>query len=189
MSFSCCCEFGKEGTRKSFILLSWLCTLDRELEAWHGKNSYFLLVCCRLSHISTAVSGENGVFQPFAVPSSSLETTGGNMCFPLLFTIFSWGSVTEHRLIREKETSLLTCTSHVYLGFPGSIDGKESACNAGDLSSIHGSERSPGEGNGNPLQYSCLKNSMDSPCGHKELEMTEWVTLSLSHAYLWEMKG
>ena len=95
------------------------------------------------------------------------------MCFPLLFTIFSWGSVTEHRLIREKETSLLQCTSHVYLGFPGSIDGKESACNAGDLGSIHGSERSPGEGNGNPLQYSCLKNSMDSPCGHKELEMTE----------------
>ena len=40
-------------------------------------------------------------------------------------------------------------------------DGKESACNAGDLGSIPGSERSPGEGNGNPLQYSCLENPMD----------------------------
>ena len=40
-------------------------------------------------------------------------------------------------------------------------DGKESACNAGDLGSIYGSERSPGEGNGNPLQYSCLENPMD----------------------------
>ena len=46
-------------------------------------------------------------------------------------------------------------------GFPGGSDGKESACNAGDPASIPGSERSPGEGNGNPLQYSCLKNSMD----------------------------
>ena len=47
--------------------------------------------------------------------------------------------------------------------FPGSSDGKESACNAGDLGSFSGSGRSPGEGNGNPLQYSCLENSMDIP--------------------------
>ena len=47
------------------------------------------------------------------------------------------------------------------LGFPGSSDDKESACNAGDPGSIPGSGRSPGEGNGNPLQYSCLENSMD----------------------------
>ena len=40
-------------------------------------------------------------------------------------------------------------------------DGKVSACNAGDPGLIPGSERSPGEGNGNPLQYSCLENSMD----------------------------
>ena len=41
------------------------------------------------------------------------------------------------------------------------LDGKESACNAGDLGLIPGSERSPGEGNSNPLQYSCLENPMD----------------------------
>ena len=46
-------------------------------------------------------------------------------------------------------------------GFPGGSDGKESAGNAGDLGSIPGSGRSPGEGNGNSLQYSCLENSMD----------------------------
>ena len=45
--------------------------------------------------------------------------------------------------------------------FPGSSHGKESACNAGELSSIPGSGRSPGEGNGHPLQYSCLENPMD----------------------------
>ena len=46
-------------------------------------------------------------------------------------------------------------------GFPCSSVGKESTCNAGDLGSIPGSGRSPEEGNGNPLQYPCLENSMD----------------------------
>ena len=48
-----------------------------------------------------------------------------------------------------------------FLGFPGGWDGKESACSAGGLGSIPGSGRSPGEGNSNPLQYSCLENPMD----------------------------
>ena len=46
-------------------------------------------------------------------------------------------------------------------GFPCGSVGKESACNARDLGSIPGSGRSPGEGNGNPLQYPCLENPMD----------------------------
>ena len=45
--------------------------------------------------------------------------------------------------------------------FPGGSDSKESACNAGDSGSILGLGRSAGEGNGNPLQYSCLENPMD----------------------------
>ena len=45
--------------------------------------------------------------------------------------------------------------------FPGGSEGKASACNAGDLDLIPGLGRSPGEGNGNPLEYSCLENSMD----------------------------
>ena len=45
--------------------------------------------------------------------------------------------------------------------FPGGSDGKESSCSAGDLSSIPGLGRSPGGGNGNPLQYSCLENPKD----------------------------
>ena len=44
---------------------------------------------------------------------------------------------------------------------PGDSDGKESACNAGDLGSVPGSRKSPGVGNGNPPQYSCLGNPMD----------------------------
>ena len=47
------------------------------------------------------------------------------------------------------------------MGFPGGSDSKESACSAGDLGLIPGLGRSPGEGNGNPLQYCCLGNPMD----------------------------
>ena len=49
----------------------------------------------------------------------------------------------------------------VFKGFPGGAEVKASACNAGDLGSITGSGRSPGEGNGNPPQYSCLENPVD----------------------------
>ena len=47
------------------------------------------------------------------------------------------------------------------MGFPGDSDSKESACNVGDLGLIPGLGGSPGEGNGNPLQYSCLENPID----------------------------
>ena len=50
-------------------------------------------------------------------------------------------------------------------GFPGGSDGKESACNMGDLGLIPGLGRFPGEGNANPLQYSCLENPMDEEPG------------------------
>ena len=49
----------------------------------------------------------------------------------------------------------------MYMGFPDGSDSKESACIAGDPGSVPGLGRSPGEGNGNPLQYSCLENFMD----------------------------
>ena len=49
---------------------------------------------------------------------------------------------------------------HIVRGFPGGSDSKESACNIGDAGSISELGRSPGEGNGNPLQYPCLENHM-----------------------------
>ena len=49
----------------------------------------------------------------------------------------------------------------IVLGFAGGSDGKESACNAGDPSSVPGLGRSPGKGRGNPLQYSCLENLIE----------------------------
>ena len=79
----------------------------------------------------------------------------------------------EHRGFGGGETTLWdtvtgdTCrdlfvqTHRIHKGFPGGSDGEESACHAGDPDSIPGLGRSPGEGNGNPLQYSRLENSMD----------------------------
>ena len=57
--------------------------------------------------------------------------------------------------------ALMLSVFYFYLDFPGGSDGKASAYNVGDLGSIPGSGRSPGEGNGNPLQDSCLENPMD----------------------------
>ena len=51
--------------------------------------------------------------------------------------------------------------SHLEMGLPWWLSGKESAYNSGDPGLSPGLGKSPGEGNGNPLQYSCLKNSMD----------------------------
>ena len=71
-----------------------------------------------------------------------------------------------------------------YLGLPWCSDGRESACNSGDLDSISGWERSPGGGHGNPLQYSCLESPMDRRAwwatvhgGHKESDTTEHILL------------
>ena len=68
----------------------------------------------------------------------------------------------------------------------GGSDSKESACNAGDPGSIPGSGRSPGVGNGNPLQYSCLENSMDrgdwwATWSCRESDTTEWITYTLNN--------
>ena len=77
------------------------------------------------------------------------------------------------------------------MGFPGGSDDKESACIVRDLGSIPGSGASPGEGNGNPLQHSCLENPMDkrslagySPWGHKELHITEQLRIAQHRASL-----
>ena len=74
--------------------------------------------------------------------------------------------------------------------FPGSSDSKASVYNAGDLGSIPGSGRIPGEVNGNPLQYSCLENPMDGgawcPWGRKESDTTEQLHFTYP-IYTWEI--
>ena len=80
------------------------------------------------------------------------------------------------------------------MGVPWWLSGKESACNAGDLGLIPGSERSPGGGHGNPLQYSCWENPMDSGAWwatvHEvaESDMTEVTEHACMHEILWKAK-
>ena len=81
--------------------------------------------------------------------------------------------VRVHPKLPNYPTPSLPPVDYQLSSFPGGSDGKESACHAGDPGLIPGSERSPGEENGNPLQYSCLENPMDRPWGRKELDTTE----------------
>ena len=102
----------------------------------------------------------------------------------ILFNKLWWNVLSPNylRLFRE------------WWGFPDDSDGKESAFSAGDVGSIPGSGRSPGEGNSYPLQYSCLENSMGRGAwqatvhGVAESDMNEWLTLSVHFrewAQLW----
>ena len=79
--------------------------------------------------------------------------------------ILEWvASSYSRKSFRPRDQTHLSCISRgslYILGFARGLDGKESACNAGDLGLIPGLGRSPGEGNGNPLQYSCLENPLD----------------------------
>ena len=85
----------------------------------------------------------------------------------LAAVIFYWLVITlmTHSLwgFKGKRTKIRATTEgwQGVRGFPGGSEVKASASNVGDLGSIPGSGRSPGEGNGNPLQYSCLENPMD----------------------------
>jgi len=94
---------------------------------------------------------------------------------------------------KELDTTEWLNWTWLTLVFSGDLDGKESACCAGDLSLIPGSGKSAGEGNDNPFQYPCLENSMaretwqapPSMCAHKKLDTTEWLTqfTYLAHLY------
>ena len=72
--------------------------------------------------------------------------------------------------------------SHCSLNFTDGSDGKQYVCNVGDLGSISESGRSPGKGNDNPLQYSCLENSMDRETwvlvGYRPQVAKNWTQLS-----------
>ena len=73
-----------------------------------------------------------------------------------LYNIMLVSAVQQHESVL-----IIFIYPHLALSFPGGLEGKASACNVGDPGSIPESGRSPGKGNGNPLQYSCLENPMD----------------------------
>ena len=127
-------------------------------------------------HSSKASVLQNSAF--FMVQLSLLYMTTGKTIALIIWTFVS------------KVMSLLFNTlSRFVIDFSGGSDGKEPACNADDLGLIPGSGRSLGEGNGNPLQYSYLENSMDkgawqsTPHGIAELDTTERDTHTHTHTH------
>ena len=111
----------------------------------------------------------------------------GKECLPVKETQETWFQSlvreTPHTMEHQAPVpQLLSLCSRAWL--PCGSDCKESACNVADPASIPGSGRSPVQGNGNPLQYSCLENPMDreawwaSPWGCNELDRTDTLTFT-----------
>ena len=108
-----------------------------------------------------------------------------------LYTSISGANILDHKFFPCAQITFITSQmfSLVMFSFPfrwclgvrfkyskfGGSKVKASACNAGDLDSIPGSGRSPGKGNGNPLQYSCLENSMDRMAWAAKSIVSKWV--------------
>ena len=120
-------------------------------------------------HLSSRNS-ENSAFISFYLHLEKVSFFLSTLLFPSIYT-------------REATYGLgLGWLSH--LGFPSGSDGKESACNARDLISVPGLGVSPGEGNGNPLQHLVCRIPWTEelvgykPRGFKELDITEWLTLT-----------
>ena len=90
---------------------------------------------------------------------SVLSRRDGSGVKQFVFTVWTFE---QYRPPHSYMRHILSLIGAIYLGFPGDSDGKESACNARVLSMIPGSERSSGEWNGHPLQYSCLESERES---------------------------
>ena len=153
------------------LLVDWASTLQDTTLSWHWlplplrfpRSPAWSL--CRASHLqSSRVLGVPHVPRPSPSPTASRPQASSPQA---LFRVWMKSTVTHHILVLPggfPDPSLTTPLCHHQLpnlGFPGGLNGKESAYNAGDSGSIPGSGRSPGERNGNPLQFSCLENSMD----------------------------
>ena len=95
------------------------------------------------------------------ITPTSLQGRVLNNCSLIARLVKKSPEMRETGLLQEDPLGRDSLPSPVFLGFPGGSAGKEPACNAGDVGSIPGLGRSPGEGKGYPLQYSGLENSMD----------------------------
>ena len=115
------------------------------------------------------------------LPSSEISSPGSFSCLLIHMHIF----------VQVALHNIYFSTNYFFLGFPGGSAGKESTCSAGDLGSIPGLGRSPGEGNCYSLQYSGLENSMDlySPWGLRVRH--DWVifTHSLTNSFFLIISG
>ena len=130
----------------------------------------FIFLNCLYTHVMSSVLGDFLTFFAF------FAGEGG---FPLFYCPSWFWKLQFLHFHRTHGLWLLLCTFQD-MGFPGGLEGKASACNAGDPGLIPGLGRSPREGNGNLLQYSCLENPMDGEAWSATVyEVTKsWTRLS-----------
>ena len=124
---------------------TWVWSLGWEDALEKGKATHSIILAWRI---------------PWTVESMGLQRVGHD------WATFTSLQSPNHQKIRNFPCHLLVRVRKIFLllgmlWFPGGSEVKESACNSGDLGSIPGWGRSPGEGNGKPLQYSCMENPMD----------------------------
>ena len=141
----------------------------RLLHPWDspGKNPrvgcHFLLQCMKVKSESEVAQSSPTLHDPMdCSPSDSVQGI-------FQARVLEWGAIAFSDFhVKTMETGSCYLFSSCpgwdrgWLGFCGGSAGKESACSAGDLGLIPGLGRSPGEGNGNPLQFLCLENPMDT---------------------------
>ena len=108
-------------------------------------------------------------------------TQGLEMVFNFHVIVYAFPSKVAVMAQSTVSTNDLYVVYKYCMGFPGGSDGKETAYNVGDLGSIPESGRSPGEGNGNLPQYSCLENSMDRGAGQTIVHGVAKSLTQLSH--------
>ena len=158
-------RLGKQGYQKGneMFLMNFI-----ELQFYMYKSSFCVL------EIRTSACCKGQFYIPHC-PFSSFQV---ELLYPILAVLYLMliSSKKVFPWFNEDFSNFLSSK----LNFPGGSDGKASAYNAGNVGSIPGSGRSPGEGNSNPLQYSCLENPTGrrslvgySPWGHKESDTTE----------------
>ena len=121
-----------------------------------GKNTgvgcHFLLQCMKVKSESEVVQSCPTLRDPM-----DCSPPGPSVHGIFQARVLEWGAIAFSILLPK----IHDLEDPTFMGFSGGSDSKMSACNAGDPGSIPGSGRSPGEGNGNPLQHSCLENPMD----------------------------
>ena len=157
-------------SRVRLFATPWIAARQASLSITNSRSSHkltsiesvtpssHLILCCPLLLLPPIPPASE------SFPMSQLFARGGQSTAVSALASFL-NSLFQNRKFNKIEVVIHSTlnSSNLWLAwdFPGGSDGKASAYNEGDLGSIPGSGRSPGEGNGNPLQYSCLENPMD----------------------------
>ena len=175
--------FTGEQANHKIDIYKMLAYLSRQVCTWHiyCSNVYIsTCVLCNFSHFRLFATPRTVACQaPLSMGFSRQEYWSGLLCLlpgdllspdPCLLHLLHWQSGS---LPLAPPGNPVNMCKYLFMGIPGGSDDKKSACNAGDPGSIPESGRSPGEGNGNLLQYSCPENSMDrgrlQSWSHREL--------------------